>query len=101
MSSSLRRGFRRLSRPRPAARRGAPTRRPVLEALDGRTLLSGVTGLHTGRHIPRWAALFSTRPDDVKRPPLRPGPCRPVTRHYVGREIRTRSLARLATLERD
>ncbi len=47
MSSSLRRGFRRLPRSRPAARHTAPTCRPGLEALDGRTLLSGVTGLHT------------------------------------------------------
>lgn len=38
--------FRRVSRPRPAARHTAPRRRPVLEVLDGRTLLSGVTSLH-------------------------------------------------------
>jgi hypothetical protein len=47
MSSSLRRGFRRLPRSRPATRHGAPTCRPGLEALDGRTRLPGVTGLHT------------------------------------------------------
>jgi hypothetical protein len=46
MSSSLRRGFRQLPRSRPATRHAAPTCRPGLEALDGRTLLPGVTGLH-------------------------------------------------------
>jgi hypothetical protein len=38
----------------PAARHTAPRRRPVLEVLDGRTLLSGVTSLHfvTSPNVP-------------------------------------------------
>jgi len=43
---SLLRRFRGVSRPRPAARQTPRRCRPALEALDGRTLPSGVTGLH-------------------------------------------------------
>jgi len=46
MLSSLCSVFRQVSRPHPAARHTAPRCRPRLEVLDGRTLLSGVTGLH-------------------------------------------------------
>jgi hypothetical protein len=46
MLSSLCSRFRRVSRPRPPARHTAPKCRPGLEALDGRTLPSGTTGLH-------------------------------------------------------
>ena len=71
MLSSLCSVFRRVSRPRPAAHHTAPRRRPVLEVLDGRTLLSGVTSLHfvTSPNVPN-AGLNATsavpnNPDDV------------------------------------
>ncbi|MBV8311635.1 MAG: hypothetical protein JO344_14730 [Planctomycetaceae bacterium] len=71
MLSSLCSVFRRVSRPRPAARHTAPRRRPVLEVLDGRTLLSTVSGLHfvTSPNVPN-AGLNATsavpnNPNDV------------------------------------
>ena len=71
MLSSLCSVYRRVSRPRPAARHTAPRCRPVLEVLDGRTLLSSVTSLHfvTSPNVPN-AGLNATsavpnNPNDV------------------------------------
>ena len=71
MLSSLCSVFRRVSRPRPAARHTAPRRRPMLEVLDGRTLLSSVPSLHfvTSPNVPN-AGLNATsavpnNPNDV------------------------------------
>ena len=56
---------------RPAARHTAPRRRPVLEVLDGRTLLSGVTSLHfvTSPNVPNAGlnatAAVANNPNDV------------------------------------